>query len=105
MQQLSGLFKSDMMKQVAIGLGVSILVPMAITALAPVVRPLARSTLKAGILAFEKGREAVAELGEVIDDLVAEVHEEMQEAKELEEALAQSDTPADADVSAISEER
>jgi hypothetical protein len=105
MQQLSGLLKSDLMKQVAIGLGVSILVPMAVTALAPVVRPLARSTLKAGILAFEKGREVVAELGEVIDDLVAEVHEEMQEAKEREAALAQSDTSADADVSAISEER
>ncbi len=105
MQQLAVLLKSEAMKNVAVGLGISILVPLALKVLAPVVRPLARSTLKAGILAYEKGRETVAELGEVVDDLVAEVHEELQEAREREAELVQTDEALDEPIAEISENR
>ncbi len=81
MNQLAALMKNEAVKRMAIGLSVSILLPVVVSLLAPVVRPLARSTLKAGIIAYEKGRETVAEIGEVIDDLVAEVQEELQEAR------------------------
>jgi len=96
MKQLSTLMSNPQVKNLAIGLGVSIVVPMAINLLVPVIRPLARSTLKAGILAYEKGRETVAEIGEVVDDLVAEVHEELQEAREQEIAAMDADTAAQA---------
>ena len=66
-----------MIKGVAIGLGVVIVSPVVIAALAPVVKPIARSALKAGVMAYEKGREAMEEIGETVDDVVAEVEEEL----------------------------
>ena len=66
----------DLLKGVAIGLGAVVVVPVVIAALAPVVRPMARSALKAGIWAYERGREKVEEFGETVDDIVAEVEEE-----------------------------
>mgnify|MGYP003574277578 FL=1 len=105
MQQLAVLLKSDAMRKVAIGLGISVLVPVVVKVLVPIVRPLARSALKAGILAYEKGRETVAELGEVVDDLVAEVHEELQEAREREAELVQTDEALDEPIAEIGENR
>lgn len=98
MNQLAALMKNQAVKNLAIGLGVSILIPVAVNLLGPVVWPLARGALKAGILAYEKGRETVAEIGEVIDDLVAEVQEELHEAREeeitaIEVDLAVNDDP------------
>lgn len=101
MIQLAVLMKNDVVKNLAIGLGVSILAPMVVNLLAPVVRPLARSTLKAGILAYEKGRETVAEIAEVVDDLVAEVHEELQEARRRESIAIEAD-PASTEAAAES---
>jgi hypothetical protein len=105
MQQLAVLLKSEAMKNVAVGLGIAVLVPLAVRVLAPVLRPLARSTLKAGILAYEKGRETVAELGEVVDDLVAEVQEELQEAREREAELIEADANLDQNLADSSEKR
>jgi hypothetical protein len=73
---------NDLMKGVAIGFGAAILVPVALATLVPVLKPVVRSTLKTGIRVYEKGREAVEELGESFDDLVAEVEEEIMEARE-----------------------
>jgi hypothetical protein len=67
----------DLLKGVAIGLGAALVVPVVISALAPVVKPLARSALKAGVWAYEKGREGLEELSETVDDIVAEVDEEL----------------------------
>ena len=46
------------------------------------VRPVARGVLKTGVLAYEKARESAAEFGEFMEDLVAEVQDEMQQARE-----------------------
>ena len=81
----------DLLKGVAIGLGVVVVVPVVIAALAPVVRPMARSALKAGIRAYERGREKVEEFGETMDDIVAEDEEEMIVARELDEASEETD--------------
>lgn len=70
----------DLIKGAALGIGVALLVPVAMVALAPVLKPLARSALKTGMLAYEKGREAVEELGETLDDVRAEVEEELMQA-------------------------
>jgi hypothetical protein len=78
--------RDDLLKGAALGLGAALLIPVVFTALAPMIRPLARSAMRAGILAYEKGREAVEEFGEVVDDLVAEVEEELVSARESEDA-------------------
>jgi len=74
------LLKGETAKGLAIGFGVAILAPVALAALSGVGKPLARAMIKSGILLFEKGRETVAEFGEVIEDLVAEARAELQEA-------------------------
>ena len=67
----------SLLKGVAIGLGVVLIAPVVMAALAPVVKPIARSALKAGVMAYEKGRETLEEISETGDDVVAEVEEEL----------------------------
>lgn len=76
----------DLLKGAALGVGVALLVPVALIALAPVVKPLARSALKTGLLAYEKGRETLEELGETFEDVMAEVEEELTESRAGEAA-------------------
>jgi hypothetical protein len=82
----------DLLKGVAIGIGAAIMVPVVIAALAPVVKPLARSAMKGGILAYEKLRESFEEFGETVEDMVAEVEEEMIDAEAAKEAMAEQET-------------
>jgi hypothetical protein len=65
-----------------LGVGLAVLVPIAATAMAPMLRPMARSALKAGMIALERGREAAAELGEMVEDVMAEVQDELRAARE-----------------------
>lgn len=87
MVQWSELLKNQTVRNTAVGIGVAVLVPIVVRYLAPVIRPVARSTLKVGVLAWEKGRETAAEIGEIFDDLVAEVREEMRSEREEAEGL------------------
>lgn len=83
--QLKELLKNPTVRSTAIGVGVAVLVPLAVSTLAPLIRPVARSALKAGLVAWEKGRETVAEFGEILDDMVAEVREELRMEREAAE--------------------
>jgi hypothetical protein len=93
MPQLNTFAKSKAVRNTAIGVGVAVLVPVAITFLAPYVRPAARSVVKAGLVVLEKTKEAAAEVGEVMEDLVAEVRDELREEREA--ALAAMRKAAD----------
>lgn len=75
MAGLQDLFKNDVAKGVAIGLGVAAAGLM----LAPALRPVTRAAMKSGILLFEKGREWMAEASEQLEDMVAEVRAELAE--------------------------
>ena len=94
MASLKDLFKNDLAKGIAIGLGVAAAGVM----LTPVLRPVTRGALKSGILLLEKGREFMAEASEQLDDLVAEVRAELAQeemamedvADAVEEAAAES---------------
>ncbi len=61
----------------AIGVGVLILAPVAIPAVAAIVRPIAKATIKSGLLLVEKTKELVAEAKETIEDMKAEAEAEM----------------------------
>jgi hypothetical protein len=67
----------EVSKGIALGLGIAVLIPVAWKTLAPVLKPVARSAMKNGIRAIEKGREIVAETSEKVEDLVAETQAEM----------------------------
>lgn len=81
MAQLDELAKNDFARGLAIGLAAAVLIPAAAVVLAPYWRPAARSALKVGILALEKAREAGAELAELVEDVTAEVQEELRASR------------------------
>ena len=71
--------KGNIITGLAIGIGAAVLSPAVISAVAGVAKPLAKAAIKGGIMVYEKGREVVAEAGEVVEDIVAEVKAEMTE--------------------------
>lgn len=88
MPNFQDIFKSDVNRGAAIGIGVAVVAVAAIPALVHAGRPIARVALKSGLLLLEKSREALAEAGENIEDLVAEVRAEMSAERESYMAAA-----------------
>jgi len=77
MPNVGDVLKNDVARGVAIGCGLV----AAGWLLAPALRPAARAVLKNGLLLVELGREKMAEAGEAMVDLVAEVRAELTEAR------------------------
>lgn len=71
-------FKSNLIIGLVSGLGASLLAPALRPFLANVSRSLTKATIRGGIHLYEKGRESFAELGETVDDLMAEVKSELE---------------------------
>jgi hypothetical protein len=74
---LSNLFKTDLGKGVAIGVGLGSLA----IALAPILRPAAKNAVKSGLLLMDKGREWAVEACDSIEDIVAGVRANVSEAQ------------------------
>jgi Protein of unknown function (DUF5132) len=93
MSLLEDVFKGgNLMTGVAVAIGVGVVAPLVL----PALRPLAKSVIKAGLLAYDQGRVALAELNEVAGDMVAEARSEIaQGAERAEDASAtEEDQPA-----------
>jgi hypothetical protein len=82
------LLKDKTAVMIAAGIGVAVLAPVLLPIIAGAGRPLARAAIKTGIIMYEKGREAAAEVGEVFDDLVAEARAEIQQNHAARDAAA-----------------
>jgi hypothetical protein len=82
--------RGNLMTGLAIGIGAAILAPIVIPAVAAVAKPLAKAAIKGGFLLYERGKEAVAEAGEVIEDLVAETKAEIAEVHKEAAAVGES---------------
>lgn len=63
----------EMVKGVAIGLGVGLLAPAVFPALSRAMKPTFHAAMRAGVAAWDRGRERLAEFGEYAEDLAAEV--------------------------------
>lgn len=103
MASIEDMFRSDLGKGIALGIGAALLIPVAANVLAPVLKPVARTALKAGMLAFERGRETLAELGEMMEDMAAETQAELRAARagttvEAEPAAQSTTTQPDSGV-------
>jgi hypothetical protein len=70
-------FGSSWVPSVLVGIGVALMAPVVIPALAVGMRPLAKAVIKGGMLVYDKGAEVLAETGEQLSDLVAEVRSEL----------------------------
>jgi hypothetical protein len=65
------------------GIGAVVLAPVMIPAIAKIAKPIAKTALKSGIMLYEKSKAAVAEAGEVFEDLVAEAQAELADEEEI----------------------
>lgn len=77
-------------EEIAEGLGVPgiaaiVLLPVLVPVAAGVGKPVAKAMIKGGIVLYEKGRGVVAQVGETLEELVAEAKAELAEAQATEE--------------------
>lgn len=68
--------KGNILTGLAIGVGSAILGPVVIPALAGVAKPLAKAAIKGGLALYDRSKETIAEVQEMVDDLVAEARAE-----------------------------
>ena len=66
-------FKSNVITGLVVGVAATLLAPVLRPLLANASRSLTKGAIKGSVLLYEKGRESFAELGETVDDLMAEV--------------------------------
>ncbi len=78
---LGALVESEMLAGIAIGAGLVLAARAVSTLSTNVVRPLAKSAIKAGYAAASKVSELAAEAGEEVQDLVAEARSEYEGQK------------------------
>ena len=77
LNQLKQMYQKNPTQTVAIGLGAIVLTPIVL----PLLKPLAKATIKSGVNLFEKTKGAIAEAGEVVGDIVAEAKAEVAEER------------------------
>ncbi|WP_416669862.1 DUF5132 domain-containing protein [Egbenema bharatensis] len=73
-------------EEIAEGLGVSgiaaiVLLPVLVPVAGKVMKPLTKTAIKGGIVLYEKGRGVIAEVGESLEDILAEAKAELAEAE------------------------
>ncbi len=91
--------KANIAVGVASGILGSLLTPLILPAIKKGARPMAKGVIKGGLAVYEKSRELTAHAGEVIEDVMAEIHAE-QEGMDA----AEDETPARADSQTESKE-
>jgi hypothetical protein len=65
----------------AVGIGVAVVGPLITPVVGAVLRPAAKAVIKAGLLAYEAGREGMAQANEASGDIVAEARSELDESR------------------------
>lgn len=60
----------------AIGIGTAVLAPVIAPAVSTLVRPAAKAVIKGGIVVYDWGRQAAAQVGEAASDMAAEARAE-----------------------------
>lgn len=71
------------LRNVAMGAGVVLLAPVAVSLIGALMKPIAKATIKSGLMVYDKGREIAAETKESIEDLAAEARTEIAEHREV----------------------
>jgi hypothetical protein len=82
MAGLDDFFRGNVLAGLAVGVGAVVLAPVVLPVVAAVSKPLAKTAIKTGVILFDKGREAAAEMAEVFEDLVAEARAELEHPRD-----------------------
>ena len=80
MAWIEDVFEGGIGPGLAVGIGAAVLLPV----LRPVLRPAAKAVVKAGLMVYDRGQNALAYVNEMTGDLVAEVRSEMKQPGEAE---------------------
>jgi hypothetical protein len=81
MSLIDGMFKGGgIVTGLAVGVGMALIAPVVI----PALRPMVKSVIKTGLIAYDQGRVAIAELAERTEDILAEARSEMAGAPSAE---------------------
>lgn len=78
---IEDMFKGNVGTGLAVGVGVAVIGPLLTPVLGAVLRPVTKAVIKAGMVAYDAGREGVARVNEMSGDVVAEVRSELDENK------------------------
>lgn len=73
LDRIRQMYRENPTRTIAIGVGILVVTPTVI----PLLKPVAKATLKTGLTLYEKTRSAVAETGEAMGDLLAEAKAEV----------------------------
>lgn len=76
---IQDMFKNGVGTGLLVGLAAAVLIPVALPVVARASKPFAKAVIKSGMIVYEKGREAVAELTELVEDVVAEAKAEIEQ--------------------------
>jgi Protein of unknown function (DUF5132) len=63
------------------GIAAIVLLPVLVPVATGIGKPLAKAMVKGGIVLYEKGRGVIAEVGETLEDIVAEARAELMEER------------------------
>jgi hypothetical protein len=83
---------SSWVPSVLVGVGVALVAPIVVPALAGSMRPLAMAVVKGGMMVYDKGAEVIAEASEQLSDMVAEARSELDAAAAAASAHANGHT-------------
>ncbi|AFZ55148.1 DUF5132 domain-containing protein [Cyanobacterium aponinum UTEX 3222] len=73
LDKIKNMYQNDPLKTIAIGVGAVIIAPT----VASLLKPVAKATIKTGVILYQKTKETIAETGEQLGDLVAEAQAEV----------------------------
>lgn len=79
---------------VLIGIGALILAPVILPVVGSAVKPLAKATIKSGLIVIQKGKELISEAVETLEDIAAEVKAELIAERAGAAAGVKPDEPA-----------
>lgn len=77
--------RGNILTGLAIGVGVSVLGPVVLPIIVGAAKPFVKAAIKGGIVLYDRSKESFAEVGEVVEDLVAEVKAELAETSGISE--------------------
>ena len=76
------------------GIAAIVLLPVLIPVAKNVSKPIAKATIKGGIVLYEKGKGVLAEVGETFEDVIAEAKAELAEANVEEMSASELESVA-----------
>lgn len=78
------------------GIAAIVLLPVIVPVVGKVAKPIAKAAVKGGIVLYEKGKGVVTEVGETLEDIIAEAKAELADDREQElEAATEATAPAE----------